>query len=253
MYKIKYRLIINKTISYKYNNINSWSICDYDTPFVFLEKSFAMKLPFFPLQSVFFPGEKVPLHIFEERYKQLINDCRREAITFGIPVYINENIAYGTEVQLMEVVNTYESGAMDVVCVARQIFKVISFDNTMNDRLYSGGEVEFIDIINDGEVSAKREVLNKLKELYQLMEVPFAPIEIEMFNSYTLAHKMGLSFEQEYELLQLASEKERLQFIMNHLLVTIQVLNEVNRTKLLIELNGHFKNFDPLDFKAFKI
>ena len=64
---------------------------------------------------------------------------------------------------------------------------------------------------------------------------------------------MGLSFEQEYELLQLASEKERLQFIMNHLLVTIQVLNEVNRTKLLIELNGHFKNFDPLDFKAFKI
>ena len=212
-----------------------------------------MKLPFFPLQSVFFPGEKVPLHIFEERYKQLINDCRREAITFGIPVYINDNIAYGTEVQLMEVVNTYESGAMDVVCVARQIFKVISFDNTMNDRLYSGGEVEFIDIINDGEVSAKREVLNKLKELYQLMEVPFAPIEIEMFNSYALAHKMGLSFEQEYELLQLASEKERLQFIMNHLMVTIQVLKEVNRTKLLIELNGHFKNFDPLDFKAFKI
>lgn len=218
-----------------------------------LEKSFVMKLPFFPLQSVFFPGEKVPLHIFEDRYKQLINDCRREAITFGIPVYINDNIAFGTEVQLMEVVNTYESGAMDVVCVARQIFRVISFDNTMNNRLYAGGEVEFIDNINDGEVSQKQEVLNKLKELYQLMEVPFAPIELEMFNSYTLAHKMGLSFEQEYELLQLASEKERLQFIMNHLLVTIQVLNEVNRTKLLIELNGHFKNFDPLDFKAFKI
>ena len=212
-----------------------------------------MKLPFFPLQSVFFPGEKVPLHIFEDRYKQLINDCRREAITFGLPVYINDNIAFGTEVQLMEVVNTYESGAMDVVCVARQIFRVISFDNTMNNRLYAGGEVEFIDNINDGEVSQKQEVLNKLKELYQLMEVPFAPIELEMFNSYSLAHKMGLSFEQEYELLQLASEKERLQFIMNHLLVTIQVLNEVNRTKLLIELNGHFKNFDPLDFKAFKI
>ena len=53
-----------------------------------------MKLPFFPLQSVFFPGEKVPLHIFEERYKQLINDCRKEAITFGIPVYIDDNIAY---------------------------------------------------------------------------------------------------------------------------------------------------------------
>ena len=212
-----------------------------------------MQLPFFPLRSIFFPGETVPLHIFEERYKQLINDGRREAITFGIPVYINDSIAFGTEVQLMEVVNTYESGAMDVVCVARQIFRVISFDNTMGDRLYAGGEVEFIDNIKDSELSAKQEVYSKLKELYELMEVPFAPVELEMFNSYTLAHKMGLSFEQEYELLQLASEKERLKFIMNHLLVTIQVLNEVNRTKLLIELNGHFKNFDPLDFKAFKI
>ncbi|UCD59810.1 MAG: LON peptidase substrate-binding domain-containing protein [Flavobacteriaceae bacterium] len=212
-----------------------------------------MKLPFFPLQSVFFPGEKVPLHIFEERYKQLINDCRREAVTFGIPVYINDTIAYGTEVQLMEVVNTYETGAMDVVCVARQIFRVISFDNTMDNRLYSGGEVEFIDNIKDSDLSSKQEVYSKLEELYELMEVPFAPVELEMFNSYTLAHKMGLSFEQEYELLQLASEKQRLQFIMNHLLVTIQVLSEVNRTKLLIELNGHFKNFDPLDFKAFKI
>lgn len=212
-----------------------------------------MKLPFFPLQSVFFPGEKVPLHIFEDRYKQLINDCRKEAITFGIPVYINDSIDYGTEVQLMEVVNTYESGAMDVVCVARQIFRVISFDNTVDDRLYAGGEVEFIDNIKDSELSAKQEVYSKLKDLYELMEVPFAPIELDMFNSYTLAHKMGLSFEQEYELLLLASENERLKFIMNHLSVTIQVLNEVNRTKLLIELNGHFKNFDPLDFKAFKI
>ena len=123
----------------------------------------------------------------------------------------------------------------------------------MDDRLYAGGEVEFIDNIKDSELSAKQEVYSKLKDLYELMEVPFAPVELEMFNSYTLAHKMGLSFEQEYELLQLASENERLKFIMEHLLVTIQVLNEVNRTKLLIELNGHFKNFDPLDFKAFKI
>ena len=86
-----------------------------------------MKLPFFPLQSVFFPGETVPLHIFEERYKQLIIDCRKEAITFGIPVYIYGNVAYGTEVQLVEVVTTYENGEMDVVCVARQVFKILTF------------------------------------------------------------------------------------------------------------------------------
>jgi uncharacterized protein len=69
-----------------------------------------MKLPLFPLQSIFFPGETVPLHIFESRYKQLINDCRAEAITFGIPVFINNQMKFGTEVQLVEVVNTYGGG-----------------------------------------------------------------------------------------------------------------------------------------------
>ena len=102
-----------------------------------------MKLPFFPLQSVFFPGETVPLHIFEERYKQLIHDCREEAITFGIPVYIYDSMAYGTEVQLVEVVTTYESGEMDVVCVARQVFKVLTFDHRMEGKRYAGGVVQF--------------------------------------------------------------------------------------------------------------
>ncbi|MGI9545748.1 MAG: LON peptidase substrate-binding domain-containing protein [Flavobacteriaceae bacterium] len=212
-----------------------------------------MKLPLFPLQSVFFPGEKVPLHIFEERYKQLINDCRSNAVTFGIPVYIDDSIAYGTEVQLVEVVNTYESGAMDVVCVARQVFKVLTFDNEMEGKQYAGGVVQFLDNINDGGKSDKKAVLAKIEELYHIMDVPFSPIPVEKFNSFVLAHKMGLSYEQEYQLLQLEKESERLGFIKSHLLGTIQVLNEVNKTKELIDMNGHFKNFDPLDFQDFKL
>ena len=212
-----------------------------------------MKLPLFPLQSVFFPGEKVPLHIFEERYKQLIKDCRSNAITFGIPVYIHDSIAYGTEVQLVEVVNTYESGAMDVVCVARQVFKVLTFDNEMEGKQYAGGVVQFLDNINDGQKQEKEKVLAKIEELYKIMDVPFSPIPLEKFNSFVLAHKMGLSYEQEYQLLQMEKESERLSFIKSHLLGTIQVLKEVNRTKELIDMNGHFKNFDPLDFKDFKL
>lgn len=212
-----------------------------------------MKLPLFPLQTVFFPGEQVPLHIFEERYKELIRDCREEAATFGIPVYINDTIAYGTEVQLVEVVNTYDSGAMDVVCVARQVFKVITFENELAGKTYAGGVVEFLDNVKDGDEKQKRQVLNKIKELYDLMEVPFGPLNEDLFNSFTLAHKMGLSFEQEYELLQLSRESERLSFIKSHLIGTILVLKEVQRTKELIDMNGHFRNFDPLDFKDFKV
>ncbi len=211
-----------------------------------------MRLPLFPLQSVFFPGETVPLHIFEDRYKQLINDCRQEAVTFGIPVFINNTIVYGTEVQLVEVVTTYESGEMDVVCVARQVFKIISFENQMEGKLYAGGDVEFLDNKNDADEGLRKEVLDQVEKLYGLMEVPFTKISPKQFNSYSLAHKMGLSFEQEYELLQISNETDRLLFIKNHLDTTTSVLGEVNRTKAIIELNGHFKNFDPLDFKNFK-
>lgn len=212
-----------------------------------------MKIPFFPLKSVFFPGEKVPLHVFEDRYKQLINDCRKEAITFGIPVYINNTINYGTEVQLVEVVTTYDNGSMDVLCVARQVFKVVTFDNTMDGKLYAGGIVQFIEDFRDGSIEEKEVVVDKLAELYRIMEVPFPPIDPPLFDVYNLAHKMGLSLEQEYALLQLSHEKDRLQFILKHLTATIKVLSEINRTKMLIELNGHFKNFDPLDFKDFHL
>lgn len=212
-----------------------------------------MKLPFFPLQTIFFPGETVPLHIFEDRYKQLIKDCIDEAITFGIPVYIHNSIAYGTEVQLVEVVSTYEGGEMDVVCVARQVFKILTFDNVMEGKQYAGGVVKFLDSVNDADESFKTEVLEKVNELYDLMGVANTSQSAEKFNSYMLAHKMGLSFEQEYELLRISLESERLTFIKSHLETTIAVLNEVDRTKKTIELNGDFRNFDPLDFEGFKI
>ncbi|MBT8286044.1 MAG: ATP-dependent protease [Flavobacteriaceae bacterium] len=212
-----------------------------------------MKLPFFPLQTVFFPGETVPLHIFEERYKELIHDCRKEAITFGIPVYINDRIIYGTEVQLVEVVTTYENGSMDITCVARQVFQVMTFENEMEGKLYAGGVVKFIENINDGDIETKNVVLDGIQELYDLMGVPFDRIPAEKFNLFMLAHKMGLSFEQEHELLQITRESERLAYIKKHLDQTIKVLKQVDRTKTLIEMNGHFRNFDPLDFKDFKV
>jgi len=193
------------------------------------------------------------LHIFEPRYKELINDCRDEATTFGIPVYINNQMDYGVEVQLVEVVTTYESGEMDVVCVARQVFKLLSFEKQIDGKLYSGGIVTLLAYDYEAEESFKMEVLNKLKQLYAVMEVPFSPIDAEKFNSFTLGHKMGLSFEQEYQLLQMSKEMDRLTFIYHHLITTIKVLSEVERTRKTIELNGHFKNFDPLDFKDIEI
>ncbi|CAM4413483.1 LON peptidase substrate-binding domain-containing protein [Zobellia roscoffensis] len=212
-----------------------------------------MKLALLPLQSIFFPGETVPLHIFEDRYKELIRDCRKEAVTFGIPVYINDSMTFGTEVQLVEIVNTYDDGSMDVTCVARQVFRILSFETQMEGKLYPGGEIQFLDSLNDADKSLKKEVLDKIHELYELMGVPYTPLPLEKFNSYVLVHKMGLSFNQEYELVQLPKESDRLLYMKRHLNSTIAMLSEVNRTKKTIEMNGNFKNFDPLDFEDFNL
>tara|TARA_R110000744_G_scaffold110686_3_gene208772 strand:- start:38 stop:676 length:639 start_codon:yes stop_codon:yes gene_type:complete len=212
-----------------------------------------MKIPLFPLQSIFFPGETVPLHIFEERYKQLITDCRKEAITFGIPVFINNKMEYGVEVQLVEVVSTYDSGEMDVVCVARQVFKLLAFEKSMPGKLYAGGIVKLLDYDYEASIDKKQTIIKGIHQLYTIMEVPYKELNVETFNSFTLAHKIGLSFDQEYQLLQIPKENDRLNFISLHLTATITVLSEVERTRKIIELNGHFKNFDPLDFQDWEM
>ncbi|PQJ14620.1 LON peptidase substrate-binding domain-containing protein [Aureicoccus marinus] len=212
-----------------------------------------MHLAQFPLQSVFYPGETVPLHIFEDRYKHLISDCKNETITFGIPVYLNERLQFGTEVQLVEVVTTYAGGEMDVVCLGRQVYELLTFEPEMKDKPYAGGLVRFLEHENDGTPERRAVVFEKLKRLYELMGVVLPPEKEAEFNSYQYAHKMGLTLEQEYKMLQISRESERLDFIDAHLNTTIQVLQEVDRTKQKIELNGHFRNFDPLDFKKFEL
>jgi len=99
----------------------------------------------------------------------------------------------------------------------------------------------------------KREVINGINELYQVMDVAPTDIPLDKFHSFVLIHKIGLSMEQEYELLLMTKESDRLVYILEHLKSTMAVLTEVDRTKKKIDLNGHFKNFDPLDFKGFKV
>jgi Lon protease-like protein len=79
----------------------------------------AHALHIFPLPLVVFEFEKIHLHIFEPRYKRLVHDCVATDLSFGIPFYY-KNKMYGTgaEVRIAEIVKTYESGEMDIVCQA---------------------------------------------------------------------------------------------------------------------------------------
>lgn len=211
------------------------------------------RLALFPLQSVVYPGEDLPLHIFEERYKQLIHDCETTGITFGVPFYYNNRLEYGTEMELLRIVETYDNGAKDVICRGIRVFRIKKFFPKEVGKEYAGGDVEFIDDIDNATETLKNQLLELIYELYLHLEVPRPKIDIPTFRSYTLAHKIGLSLEQEYSLIKLPSEKARQEYLINHLLITIPIVQELNRTKQTIELNGHFRNFDPLDFREFRL
>jgi len=207
-------------------------------------------LPLFPLSLVVYPNEDLNLHIFEPRYKQLINDCVTEQINFGIPSFIDNKITeYGTEVKVLNIEKTYDDGKMDIKTKGVSIFKMIDFEKEAPGKLYAGGTVETV--INE-EIAPEEitlELINQLKKLYDILKVNVS-ISVKSFKmfSYQLAHKIGLSLDQQYELLLISSERERQVYLLEHLTKSIPLMEEMERTKEIIRMNGHFKNLDPLDF-----
>lgn len=207
-------------------------------------------LPFFPLNLVVYPDENLNLHIFEPRYRQLIQDCMEQNTTFGIPSFINEKVAaYGTEVKIVSIEKTYDDGKMDIKTKGVQVFKILNFDKKAQEKLYAGGMVEIIPREEIASEEISRELISSLKKLYEIIKVS-ASISIQSFKmlSYQLAHKIGLSLDQQYEVLKIPSEHDRQLYLLDHLKSSIPLMEEMERTKEIIRMNGHFKNLDPLDF-----
>jgi ATP-dependent Lon protease len=90
-------------------------------------------LPLFPLRLVVFPGEKLNLHIFEPRYKQLIHECETEGITFGINAFINDTMMpLGTEIKLLSIAKHYENGEMDICTEGVKVYEIEKFHKEPN-------------------------------------------------------------------------------------------------------------------------
>lgn len=204
-------------------------------------------LPLFPLNLVVFPHEELNLHIFEPRYKQLINDCLREKTTFGIPSHVVNKIEFGTEVEITEVAKTYEDGRMDIKTKGLRTFKVINFQNPWQNKDYAGGTVELLETVKDEDPQLKIEILEKAKELFQWLKIE-NDIDLSTGEIYTFIHKIGLKPEEEYKLIQIPTQSLRQQFILNHLSKIIPMLERAEKAKEKVKMNGHFKHLDPLKF-----
>lgn len=209
-------------------------------------------IPVFPLGIVAYPGEKLNLHIFEPRYRQLIKECISGNKNFGIPVVIdNKAKEMGTLMRVVALSKEYESGEMDIVTEGLQIFKILEFINEIPDKLYSGAIVTYPHNDVMPKPGFMKNLLLLLREMHQKLDVAkeFSKAD-ELLTSFDIAHHTGMSLEEEYELLHLASEMHRLEYIRRHLQKVLPVVTQMQALQDKIKLNGHFRDLRGFDLKA---
>ncbi len=209
-------------------------------------------IPVFPLGIVVYPGESVNLHIFEPRYKQLINECYTESKPFGIPTVINNKLnEMGTLVRITEMVNTYENGEMDIKTQGVLVFRTLEMIRSIPDKLFSGAIVNYPENIEGpGKPELMQKVVKAIRELHRMLNIEkdFHKPDEEL-TSYDVAHHAGLSLEEEYELLGLFREEQRQEYLKRHLGKVLPVIAEMEILKERVKLNGHFKNLSSFKFE----
>ncbi len=206
-------------------------------------------VPIFPLEIVVYPGEQLNLHIFEERYKQLVMECVAEKKPFGIPAVIKNSVAeMGTLVQITEVAAVHDDGKIDIRTKGVSVFRILEIIKTVPDKLYSGAIVDYPDNNFTSQLKLKQRVVSGIRELHKLLKVnkDFKKPDDEL-HSYDIAHHAGLSLEEEYELLGLMREDQRLEYLKRHLKKVLPAILGAELLKERVQLNGHFKELKGFD------
>jgi uncharacterized protein len=208
-------------------------------------------IPIFPLGIVVYPGENLNLHIFEPRYKQLIIECYAAKKPFGIPVVIENKLQdYGSMVEINELSKMHDNGEMDIKTKGVKVFRILEIIKDVPDKLYSGAIVNYPDNFEKENPDMMRKLMSSIRDLHQLLKVnkEFKKEDGEV-NCYDVAHHIGLSLEEEYELLGLFDERQRQEYLRRHLAKVIPMLTGMELLKEKIKLNGHFKNPEGFDLR----
>ena len=203
-------------------------------------------LPLFPLDLVLYPNERLPLHIFEERYKDLTNYCLDHDVPFGIVRSADGNWAeVGTTARIETVVNRYEDGRMDIAVRGEERFRLHSVHE---EKSYYTADVSLIeDEEEEVDLDLKERVITQHMKLLELAGRTVRPdlYKDVDYLSYVLAQNAALDEEQKQELLEQPSETDRIRYLIDHfesLIPRIEEKEDVNRR---IRSNGHFKDFPP--------
>src|SRR5918992_3361885 len=165
----------------------------------------------FPLDLVLLPGEQRPLHVFEERYKELIGECLEDGVEFGLVLADEDGLRpVGTRAAVVEVLQEFDDGRMDVVVEGRQRFRLVELTE---GRSFTTAEVDDVDDEFDEDPSGD-EVARAVEAFRHVVEA--AQVEVDEVDptagglSFQIGARIDLGNEIKQSLLELTSERERL-------------------------------------------
>lgn len=201
-------------------------------------------VPLFPLGLVLVPDELLPLHIFEERYRDLVRDCLASDKPFGIVLFQEGRMSeVGCLAMIRDVVTQYEDGRMDIVVSGLSRFRVVDVDRSKS---YLQAEAASIPDRSEKADQAERERLItqhiKLLELAGRTPTPSVYQDRDVL-SYFIALNAGLSVDQKQTMLELPGEQERIDYLIEHMAAFIPRVEEAETLRRKISTNGHFPDF----------
>ena len=207
-------------------------------------------LPIFPLSSIAYPGQLLNLHIFEPRYKQLIAECKEQGKTFGIPSVFKDSLnEYGTEMEIVEVSKIYPDGEMDIKTKGVKVFRIIEVLREVPNKLYSAAIVSEVEHLPLDTQKLNPTLVDLVERLHKVLGTDLNIYEkFENPLSFDLAHYVALNSEDQYRLLIATSEKARQWFLIQHLMKLIPSLEETEKVKAKVQMNGHFRREVPPKF-----
>jgi Lon protease-like protein len=194
--------------------------------------------PLFPLGIVALPTENVPLHIFEDRYRTMIEECLEEGREFGIVWMADDELKpIGCACTVEQVLERKEDGRMNILARGTRPFRLLE---RQDDFPYPAGVVEFLD---EHDEPADLEVVNATRELYanlveQATDNALSNEEIEALDAYRMAATVEFGTDAKQELLELRSENARLRLLTMLFRAAIKRMELVERAQAHAQSNG---------------
>lgn len=196
----------------------------------------------FPLDLVLFPGAPLPLHIFEPRYKELIAECLEQGKAFGM-VRAKENAVaeVGCTAVILNVIKQYEDGRLDIATEGKQRFSILELNH---ERSFLQAEVAWFE--DEGPPSAvpQSEADTAVQLHEQLFQVLGQTVEIEKAVpslSFHLASDLPVDLDFKQAILEMKSEAERLETLIEYYRATIPKVEKALRAREKAGGNGHIQ------------